>query len=433
MRGLLYLACCCSALALAQPVTFTHDIAPILYANCISCHRSGEVAPFPLVTYADAAKRASLIAKVTASRYMPPWKPDPGYGEFAGARGLTAAQIAAIRGWADGGAPEGKPSDLPAPPQPTSARLAHPDLIARMPQPFSIPADGPDLYRCFVIPLGLDAERYVDAVEFRPGNPKVVHHALFFVDRSQAGRKLESAPAAGYPCFGAPGFLPGAGLGGWSPGSPPIHMPEGAATVLTKQSDLVIQLHFHPTGKAETEQGAVALSFTSQPPRRHLIDIPLGSQHIDIAPGDKAYKVSDHFTLPVDVEAIAIIPHAHYICKEMRGVAHLPDGSTKWLLKISDWDFNWQEHYRYVRPVHLPADTRLEMEFLYDNSDANPHNPSHPPRRVRWGPDSTDEMAGLHLNVLASRESDFAELAQALWGKFMRSVGGGFFTLPEKH
>src|SRR5260370_1129736 len=196
MGVLLYLA-----LAVAQPVTFTRDIAPILYANCISCHRSGEVAPFPLLTYADTAKRASLIAKVTASRYMPPWKPDPGYGEFAGARGLTAAQIATIRRWADAGAAEGKPSDLPSLPHANSTKLAHPDLIARMPRPFAIPADGPDLYRCFVIPLSLDAERYVDAVEFRPGNPKVVHHALFFVDRSQAGRKLEAEPATGYPCL----------------------------------------------------------------------------------------------------------------------------------------------------------------------------------------------------------------------------------------
>ena len=429
---LFYLACLAQAFAAEQPVTFARDIAPILYKNCVPCHRSGEVAPFPLVTYAETAKRASLIAQVTASRYMPPWKPEPGYGEFAGVRGLTAGQIATIRRWADAGAPEGNPSHLPALPARHSLTLAYPNLVARMPKPFAVPAEGPDLYRCFVLPLELDAERYVDAVEFRPSNPKVVQHAIFFVDRSGAGRKLEAEPGAGYPCFGAPGFLPGAGLGGWSPGSPPIHMPDGVATILTKRSDLVIQLHFHPTGKPEVEQGSVALGFTSQSPRRRLIDIPLGSQKIDIPPGEKAYRVTDHFTLPVDVEAVAIIPHAHYICKEMRGVAHLPDGSLRWLLKISDWDFNWQEQYRYARPMHLPADTRLEMEFVYDNSDGNPRNPSHPPRRVRWGPESTDEMAGLHINVLASRESDFAELAQTIWGKFMRSVGGGFFTLPEK-
>ena len=157
------------------------------------------------------------------------------------------------------------------------------------------------------------------------------------------------------------------------------------------------------------------------------MDIPLGSRNIDIPPGAKAYKVTDHFTLPVAVEAIGIIPHAHYVCKEMKGIARLPDGSRQWLIWIRDWDFNWQEHYRYQRPLQLPEGTRLEMEFTYDNSSGNPRNPHQPPRRIQYGPDSSDEMAGLHVQVFAARESDAAELAQSLWGKFMRTVGGRFF------
>ena len=432
LRGLLRVAWLLPVCAAAAPVTFSRDVAPILYRHCAACHRAGEVAPFPLLSYADSARRAALIARVTATRYMPPWKPVPGYGEFAGARGLSKAEIATLARWAEAGAPEGNPSETPAPPPAHSTKLAHPDLVVRMPKPFTIPAEGPDLYRCFELPLGLGADRYVNALEFRPSNPKVVHHAILFIDRAGAGAKLESEPGAGYPCFGAPGFLPAAGLGGWSPGSPPIHMPEGVAAVLNKRAGLVIQLHFHPTGRPEIEQGDVALGFTDQPPTRRLADIPLGSRQIDIPPGEKAYKVTDHFTLPVAVDAIGIIPHAHYICREMNGIARLPDGSTRPLIRIADWDFNWQEQYRYARPLHLPADTRLEMEFVYDNSEANPHNPSHPPRRVLWGPGSTDEMAGLHLQVLATRESDFEELSQYLWGKLMRSVGGGFFTLPAK-
>jgi hypothetical protein len=296
-----------------------------------------------------------------------------------------------------------------------------------MPKPYAVPSEGPDLYRCFVIPLGLSADRYVDSMEFHPGNSKVVHHAIFFVDRSRVARKKEAEPGAGYECFGAPGFLPGGGLGGWSPGSPPIHMPDGVAATLPAKSDLVLQLHFHPTGKPETGQASLAFSFTDRRPRRHLTDIPLGSRNIDIPPGETAYRVTDHFTLPVDIDAIGIIPHAHYICKDMKGLARLPDGSTRWLIWIKDWDFDWQEQYRYRQPLRLPEGTRLEMEFTYDNSAGNPRNPSHPPRRVQWGPDSSDEMAGLHVQVLAARESDFAELSQALWGKLMRSVGGGFF------
>jgi hypothetical protein len=220
-------------------------------------------------------------------------------------------------------------------------------------------------------------------------------------------------------------------LGGWSPGSPPIRAPEGAAAPLRAKSDLVIQLHFHPTGKPESVQSSIAFAFTTEAPRRRVMDIPLGSRNIDIPPGEKAYKVTDSFTVPVDVDAIGIIPHAHFICKEMRGLARLPDGTTRRLIRIRDWDFNWQEQYRYSHPIRLPEGTRLEMEFLYDNSAENPRNPSHPPRRVRWGPDSIDEMAGLHVQVFAARESDVPELGQALWGKFMRSVGGGFFTRPE--
>ncbi len=416
--------------AQAQPVTFAREIAPILYRHCAVCHRPGEVAPFSLLTYSDAAKRAALIAKVTASRYMPPWKPEPGHGDFEGARSLTAGEIATIRRWAETGAKEGDPTRLPPAPVFQKSGIAQPDLVAHMPKAFDIPADGPDFYRCFVIPLGLEADRYASQIEFRPGNPKVVHHALFFLDRSGAAWQKEKAPGAGYSCFGAPGFLPAAGLGGWTPGAAPIRMPEGFSATLARRADLVLQLHFHPTGKPETEQSSVAFAFTTKPPTRRLMDIPLGSRNIDIPPGDKAYKVTDHFTLSVDVDVIGIIPHAHYLCKEMKGVAHLLDGTTKPLIWIRDWDFNWQEQYRYREPVRLPAGTRLEMEFSYDNSAENPRNPNHPPKRVQWGPDSTDEMAGLHVQVFAAHESDAGELAQDLWGKMLRSVGGGFFTPP---
>ena len=407
--------------AYGAPPTYNHDIAPILHKRCVSCHASGEVGPFPLASYADAARRAALIAQVTASRYMPPWKPEPGYGDFEGARALTKPEIDTLARWAAAGAPLGDPVSAQPAPAPASAKLASPDLVVRMEKPFTVPAEGPDLYRCFVIPLGLDAGRYASRIEFRPGNPKVVHHALFFLDRAKV------APKSEYACFGAPGFL-GGGLGGWSPGSPPIRMPEGAAATLSAKSDLVLQLHFHPTGKPETVESSVAFEFTSDAPRRRLMGVALGSRNIDIPPGEKSYKVTDSFVLPVDVDAIGIIPHAHYVCKEMKGVARLPNGSTEWLIRIRDWDFNWQEQYRYRRPLRLPEGTRLEMEFTYDNSAQNPRNPNHPPQRVRWGPDGTDEMAGLHVQVFAARESDAAELAQTLWGKFMRSVGGGFFA-----
>ena len=162
------------------------------------------------------------------------------------------------------------------------------------------------------------------------------------------------------------------------------------------------------------------------------MDIGLSSRHIDIPPGETSYKVHDHFTLPVDVDAIGIIPHAHYVCRKVEGWAILPSGKRISLIRIDDWDFNWQDQYRYARPLRLPADTRLEMELTYDNSEANPRNPNHPPKRVVWGPGVTDEMAGLHLQAIPVREEDMHELGLSLWGKVMREAGGSFYRLPPK-
>ena len=407
---------------LLLPVTFTHDIAPILYRHCALCHHAGATAPFSLLTYRDASRRAALIAKVTASRYMPPWKPVEGYGHFRGARRLSESEIETIRRWADAGAPEGDRAQLPPAPEfPAGWQLGEPDLTAQMPQPFRVPADGPDLYECFVIPLRAPQDRWVRAVQFRPGNAQVVHHALMFLDPMHTAQRR----GAHYPCFGTPGFLPSGGLGGWTPGTRAIEMPPGTAIRLHQGSDLIVQIHFHPTGKPEAVRASIGLYFAARPPARHLLDLPLVSRRIDIPPGASAYKASDYFTLPVDVDAVGIIPHAHYLCRDMKGWAILPGGRKRWLIWIRDWDFNWQEQYHYAAPVRLPAGTRLEMEFTYDNTEANPHNPNHPPRRVVWGPGSADEMAGLHVQAIPVRNADLEELSQALWGKLVRTLGAG--------
>ncbi|MEO7144018.1 MAG: hypothetical protein ABI165_11030 [Bryobacteraceae bacterium] len=418
----------------AAPVTFSHDVAPILYRHCASCHHPGEVAPFSLLTYEDAAKRAKLIASVTARRYMPPWKPVRGYGNFAGERHLSDAQIALLQKWAAEGAPAGDLARTPpAPHFPEGWQLGKPDLVVTMPEPFDVPPAGEDLYQCFVIPLGLTQERYVRAVEFRPSNRRVVHHAVLFTDASGLGRRKDAeTPEVGYPCFGTIGFLPTSALGGFAPGTGPITEPGGVPAIIHRAADLLVQIHFHPTGKPEREQSSFGLYFTDKAPEKRLVDIALGQrQSINIPAGDNHYVVTDHFTLPVDVDAVGIIPHAHYIAREMRGTAELPDGTKKCLIWIRDWDFTWQEQYHYAAPVRLPADTVLRMEFIYDNSAANPHNPNSPPKRVRWGSGTTDEMAGLHIEVIPVRMSDMHELGQALWGKIMRDVGGEFYHLPS--
>jgi len=404
-------------LAAAVVPTFSHDIAPILYRHCASCHRPSGVAPFSLVTYEDAAKRAALIARVTERRIMPPWLPTA--PRFAHELKLTSNEIATIGKWAAVGAPEGNRGSAPKPPEFSGAWvLGTPDLETGMPTEFDIPAEGPDLYQCLVIPAPSLRDRWVRALDIRPGNPRVVHHVILFQDTTRTARRRDQG--SGYSCFGTPGFLPARGLGGWTPGALPFSAPEGSPTLLHGNADLVLQIHYHPTGKPEKDRTRVALYFTGQPPVRRLMDIPLGSTRIDIPAGDSAYKVTDHFTIPVDVEVIGIIPHAHYICRSMTAVAILPNGTRRTLLEIPEWNFNWQQQYRYAAPFRLPADTRLEMEFVYDNSAANPRNPNHPPARVVYGPSTTDEMAGLHLEVTPVNPEDAEELSLTIAGRMNR-------------
>jgi hypothetical protein len=408
----------------ATAPTYSHDVAPLLYRRCVSCHREGGVAPFPLLLYQEAAKRAKLIATVTSKRYMPPWLPSA--PRFQHEMRLSEVEIALLAQWAAAGAPQGDPHETPPPPKFAAGwQLGKPDLEAQMPAAFEVPADGPDLYQCFVIPEPAPKNHWVRALDIQPGNTKVVHHVILFQDTSRTVRNRDTG--AGYACFGTPGFLPARGLGGWTPGALPFQMPVDIPELFHGASDLVLQIHYHPTGKPETDRTRIALYFTLQPPRRRVLDIPLGSNRIDIPPGNATYKVTDHFTIPVDVDALAIVPHAHYVCKSMYAYAVLPDGTRRTLLRIPDWNFNWQQQYRYAAPIRLPEDTSVEMEFTYDNSAANPRNPNHPPKRITWGPATTDEMAGLHLEVVPVRSEDTDELSQALWGRMMRSLGGGIY------
>jgi mono/diheme cytochrome c family protein len=393
--------------------TYNKDIAPILYANCATCHRPGEVAPFSLLTYQDTAKRAKLIADVTSSHVMPPWKAEPGYGDFKDARRLSDAQIALIEKWANSGALEGDAAGKPVPPTFTDGwQLGQPDRVVTAASKFAVPADGPDQFRCFVIPLNLDHDVYVGATEFRPDNRRTVHHALVFTDPTGQGRKLAAdSPDGSYPCFGGPG-VPGGLAGGWAPGSAPIKPMPGYATTLRKGTDLVIQIHYHPDGKPEQDQSSLGLFFTDPPTKGRALII-LGTWEIDIAPGDSHYVIKKSIELPADAALLRITPHAHYLCKDMKVTAYLPDGTTKPLIWIKDWDFNWQGAYSYTTPVALPKGTRVEMEYRYDNSANNPRNPAHPPVRVIYGEQTTNEMALLFLSFALPTPADAAAFQRA--------------------
>jgi len=401
--------------------TFADDIGPLVIEHCAPCHRPGEVGPFPLLTYDDVRRRARQIAEVTASRFMPPWKPEPGFGgPFLGSRRLSNADVALFRRWADAGSPAGDLSRVPPQPDwPQGWRLGTPDVVVTMPEPYIVPADGPDTFRNFVLPIPIERTAFVAGIEFRPGNARVAHHANLRLDRTRSSRQLdEQDPQPGYEGPISPqAHYPDGHFLGWTPGQlPPLAEP-GMAWRIEPGSDFVIQLHMQSTGRPESIQASVGLYFTDDPPVRTPMMMRLGRQSIDIPPGARRYVIRDRFTLPVGAELIGVQPHAHFRATEISSFATLPDGRTEPLIRISDWDFNWQDVYRYETRPFLPAGTTVAMEYVYDNSAANPRNPDDPPRRVRFGQFSNDEMGDLWLQLLPRSEADRQALVQTFMPK----------------
>jgi mono/diheme cytochrome c family protein len=402
------------------PLTFNRHVAPIIFNHCSSCHRPGQSAPFSFLSFNDVKKRARQILEVIESRYMPPWLPAPGYGEFKRARVLTSAQIETIRRWIREGTIEGDPKDLPSlPVWPEGWKLGTPDLVVTMPETFTLRAEGPDIYRNFVIPIPGRGTRYVRAMEFNPGNHRIVHHAFFLLDKSGTSRERDAQePGPGFNGIHTPpgAQTPPGHFMSWQPGKQPAPSGEGMPWVLEEDTDLVLQLHLQSSGKPEPIRSSMAFYFTDQPPRKFPLKLWLSSYDIAIPAGQSDYVLEDSYLLPGDVDVLGILPHAHYLAREMHAYATLPDGTRRWLLRINHWDFNWQGDYQYAQPVFLPQGSRLTMHFVYDNSTNNVANPSQPPKEVRYGLQSTDEMGELWLQVLprnpagrAAIEKDYRE------------------------
>ena len=326
-----------------RPVTFNEDIAPLIREKCGPCHRPEGAAPFSLLTYADVRQRATQIATVTRSRFMPPWKAEPGYGDFIGQQPLTAREIDLIQHWMDGAAPEGPPRELPPLPHAGPWQHGTPDLIVRLPQPYTLKAGGGDVFRTFVVPLPIGRVRYVRGLEFRPDNPQIVHHANIRVDRTPRSRALdEMDPLPGHEGMARSSEFPDGHFLGWTPGQVAALLPPGLAWRLDPGTDLALQLHLQPSGKPEVVQLSVGLFFSDTPPERTPSILRLGRQDLDIPAGAPNYTIRDSYVLPVDVEILAVQPHAHYRGREIRAFASLPNGATQWLLYIRDWDFRWQ-------------------------------------------------------------------------------------------
>jgi len=411
---------------------FSRDIAPVVFEACTPCHRPGGPGPFSLSSYREVRQRATQVLQVTRSRFMPPWKVEPGVGHFQGQRLLTAAEISMLAQWVATGTPEGPPADTP--PLPAFADgwlLGTPDLVVSPSEAYVLQAEPTDSFRIFAIPIPVDGRRYVRGIEFHPGNPRVVHHANIRIDRTPASRALDAQdPLPGYDgLMPRSAEYPDGHFLGWTPGQvAPLVAPD-LAWPLEPGSDLVVQLHMQPSGAVEHVKPVIGLYFSDTPPTRTPTILRLGSQGIDIPPGQAHYVIRDQYTLPVDAEVLAIQPHAHYRAKEIVGTATFKNGSSKRVIHIRDWDFRWQHVYRLVEPLLLPAGTQLSMEYTYDNSSDNVRNPEVPPTRVRWGQRSTDEMGDLWFQLLTRTDRDRERLTGEITNKMVAEDIIGYETM----
>ena len=403
----------------AQRVEFYRDIAPIVYHNCAPCHRPGESAPFSLLSYDDVKRHAALIADVTKSRYMPPWLPEQGHGDFAEERRLTAAQIDLIQQWVSSGTPAGVPTKASAPPKFADEwQLGTPDLILRVGQPYELAPDGPEIFWNFIMPVPITTTRWVRAMEVRPGNARVFHHANVIIDRAHSSRRREAKPGAGFPGMDLrveeETFDPDGHFLSWKPGSEPVVEPDGMAWRADPGMDLVLNVHMKRSGKTETVSPMIGLYFTDKPQSKFPYLVQLehdGAIHIPA--NDADYVISDDFRVSMDLNVLAVYPHAHYLAKVMEAYATLPDGTKQWLIRIPQWDLNWQGVFRLRKPLFLPRGAVVSMRYHYDNTAQNPRNPNNPPQRVVGGNSATDEMSHFWLQVLPASGGDHrAELEE---------------------
>ena len=376
-----------------SPYNYSEHVLPILQKRCMECHREGEVAPFAMEDYDDVKSWADEIVEFTSRGIMPPWKAVGPKDRFKDDCRLSDKEKEVLAVWAKGGTPRGDPGKAsPMPTWPSGWKLGKPDLILELPR-YTVTADGDEEYVLFVLPLTQDEQRNIRALDYQPGNKKVVHHMLGFLDPKHQGRALDEAdPKPGYRRFGGPGFRPEHILGGWAPGARVRPLPEDVAFHIGPQRDMVVQMHYYKTGKEETDRSRIGVYFSKGEPKRYAYTHELAQFRFKIPAGAKNHAVRKRIKLRTEVEIHTLFPHMHLLGKRMSLVARLPDGKLQTLIDVRDWDFNWQLIYEPTRPIRLPAGTELTLTGWYDNSADNPRNPHRPPQDMGFGERTIDEM-----------------------------------------
>lgn len=379
----------------ANAPTYSKDVAPIIQKNCEGCHRPGQIGPFPFTKYSEVAPFQAEIRRVIEKRSMPPWHAEPGYGDFRNARRLSDSEITTIVRWIESGTPEGDRKDLPPPLIYPSKdwQLGEPDLVVQPARVYDMSPQGKDELRCYVIPTAFSEDRFVQAIEPKPGNRRVVHHILVYTDTTGAARKRdEEDPSPGFDCYGGLRFNPHSNFGGWAPGELAYRLPEHMGRVLPKGADVVVQVHYHKDGRKASDRSSVGLYFNKGTVTHRFVVFPILNLRIKIPPGAEAHTERATWTTPMDLVAYSVFPHMHLLGREMRMTATFPDGGTKDLIWVKRYDFNWQNSYIYRDPIPMPKGTRIDVSAVYDNSANNANNPNNPLKEVRWGDGTTDEM-----------------------------------------
>jgi mono/diheme cytochrome c family protein len=415
-------------------VTFNKDVAPILFKNCVECHRPGEAAPMSLLSYKDARPWARSIREKVVSREMPPWHADPRVGQFSNDASLTRGQIDTITAWVDGGAKEGDPRDLPPAPKFVEGwSIGQPDLILKMPEEFTLEAKGPDEYHFFMVDPGFTEDKYVELAEARPGNRRIVHHILSYIVPPPPGVKSWKTPTseevdayvdAQDPIFYREGFLrrvkpnvsvfddgcqlPNGGGGNQLDGSgklrfgnfltrylpgtkPPIWEP-GTIRRIPAGAKILFEIHYaRTTGQIEKDRSTIGLVFAKQPPQKELMTAMVSNYYFRIPAGAENHRVTSCWTTLEDIHLVTARPHMHNRGKAMEIKVFYPDGRSEMLLNVPKYDLSWQTSYSFKQPVAIPKGTRFVVTAYFDNSAKNRNNPD-PAKAVRFGDPTYDEM-----------------------------------------
>jgi copper type II ascorbate-dependent monooxygenase-like protein len=418
-----------------KEITFSRDVAPILFKNCTECHRAGEAAPMSLLTYKETRPWARSIKEKVVTKEMPPWHADPHFGQFSNDRRLSQAQIDTIAAWVDQGALEGNPKDLPAPPKFVEGWIiGKPDIVLQMPQEFTLEASGPDEYQYFEIQTNFKEDVYVQMAEARPGNRKIVHHIIAFVSppskdgkqkqmtkedfekyRAEAEKKsifrnegflMRMKP--GIPVYDDGCALPNGGNGesldvkqesggfdllvGFAPGMPPGVMEPGAVKRIPAGSKILLQMHYSKaTGKVEKDQSSIGLVLAKQPADKHVYTRGIANTYFQIPPGADNHQVTSCWTTKEDIHLQTLMPHMHLRGKAMRFEAFYPDGRSEVLIDVPNYSFSWQTVYYLKKQAAIPKGTRIVVTARFDNSSRNKFNPD-PKQAVRFGDPTYDDM-----------------------------------------